>query len=1217
MSQWLGTQVDAHAPRPHRLLRPGPILLLALLAGPAPVLAQTAGSIRGQVTDERGLPLEGATIGVSNAALSVTGRAALSDEEGRFQVGSLPPGADYQLAAIYPGFAGVVLTDIEVLPGQATLVRIGLQKQSDTLQERVQVKAQAPVVNLQDVTGQARFTSEFIDSLPILGRNYQDLLALAPGVSDIDGDGNPNIHGARDTDVITLVDGVSTTDPLTGKIGAQLNIESIQEIEVKTSGAPAEFSRAQGGFATIITKSGGNKFEGTFKFYWRGSSLDGDGAGIDDPTLHGGLGENDLRGTSFNDFLPFLSLSGPIVRDRAWFFLASEYVQLEEPINALSNAFVAGQREFRQFAKATWQAAPNHRLALSLNYDPQEFDSQGLNSFTEPESAYVLRQGGTVLTVKWVAVLSPFVSLETSVSDFDERPSRSPALGPDTNSNGYNWSDRNGNTFSEVKEFDPGEDFDVDGVFDVFERSTLQGGVQVPRDDDGDGRRTPEGACEGFSREDVDCDGRLDSITEDTNGNNRLDAGEDRDRDGHLDLGTEDRNGNNVLDDRPRPAAEYPYGRLQPIPPDRLYTISQQSGITSGPYYQDFTDERTRFTWRQDLGLFVPDFYGSHDMKMGLVLEREAFGRTTEGRPIVAPIFRTPSQGPSTVRAIVPAENRVHNEATAVTGGLYVQDSFKPFPNLSLGLGLRFDREATDSFGFTFFEPSEERTQFDRLNAIIGGEADVGNDLQAGNNDGIISHGIRSDPLFMGSAGVLGIEAVLGPFADPVKVAAVSRMTRHHIVTPIFSEQLQGLFPDLGTGEEVTQARLKSLGIVPQHEEAFRLTNNNLSPRLSVSWDPLSDGRTKVFATWGRYYDKLFLNTVVAEEGPDTINRYYILDPTGVDLPGIPNRQIGQSISKAPPSTTQIDRGLQTPFSDEFTFGFERELAPELALAITYVQRDYRLQLQDVDVNHALRFGSDGRPLDQLGTLPSGTLPANAVRREPDGRPDLYIYNFFFNQVLRVGNYNEATYRGMTLELVKRLSRRWELQGSYTYSRAQGQAEDFQSRLGNDPSTVESEYGYLTYDQRHVVKLNASTFLPRDWQLGVSAAWGSGLPYSIASRFFALDNVDYQQFRTRYGYTGVTNNTPTFITVSRNSLRNDATLMLGARARKNLVLGRTTAGLFIEVFNLLNTDDLHLERYEPVPPNLSDPTSDKSGPLQLDGSRQFGRRFQIGFQVSF
>jgi hypothetical protein len=1188
-------------------------------------LAQTTGSIRGQVTDDRGLPLEGSTIGVSSAGQAVSGRAALTDEEGRFQVVSLPPGDDYQVVAVFPGFAGVVLTDIAVTPGQTALLHITLQKQSEVFQERVEVKAKAPIVSLQDTTGQSRFTSEFIDALPILGRNYQDLLALAPGVSDIDGDGNPNIHGARDTDVVTLVDGVSTTDPLTGKIGAQLNIESIQEIEVKTSGATAEFSRAQGGFANIITKSGGNDFEGTFKLYWRGSRLDGDGAGIDDPRLHAGLGENGLRDVTFSDVLPFLSFSGPIVRDRAWFFLASEYVQVEEPVNALSNAFVAGKREFRQFAKATWQAAPNHRLSLSLNYDPQEYLNQGLNSFTHPESAYVTDQGGTVITAKWVAVLGPFVSLETSVSSFDEHPARSPALEPDTNGNGWMWFDVNGNTFSEIKEFDPGEDYDGDGAFDVFEDTfqrnreldiRLSGGVVVSEDADGDGRLTPVGGCEGALREDVDCDGRLDVVSEDQNGNGVLDPGEDGDRDGHLDLGLEDRNGNNLLDDRPHPAGDYPYGGTRPVAPDRLYTIDQQAGFTRGPYYQDFADDRKRFTWRQDLGVFVPDFYGSHDMKMGLVLEREAFGRTTEGRPIVAPIFRNPNEGPSTVRAIVPADARIHNEATALTGGLYVQDSYKPYPNLSLGVGLRFDREATDSFGYTFFDPAEERAQFDRLDALIGGEAGISNDLQSGNNDGIISYGIQYDPIFSGSGGVIGIPAVIEPFTTPVKVAALSRLTRHHIVAPILSQQLQGLFPGLLEGEDINLALLQDLGITPQREEAFRVTNNNLSPRLSVSWDPVSDGRTKVFATWGRYYDKLFLNTVVAEEGPDTINRYYLLDPTGVDR-GTPNRQIGQSISKAPPSTTQIDRGLQTPFSDEFTFGFERELAPELALSLTYVQRDYRLQLQDIDVNHTLRYGANGRPLDKLGLLPTGQQPANANDREPDGRPDLYIHNFFFNQVLRVGNYNETSYKGVSLELVKRLSRRWEMQGSYTYSRAQGQAEDFQSRLGNDPSTVESEYGYLAFDQRHVVKLNASTYLPRDWQVGVSAAWGSGLPYSIVSRFFALDNVDYQQFRTRYGYTGLENNTPAFIGVSRNSLRNDPTLNVGVRARKNLVLGRTTGGLFLEVFNLLNTDSLRIERYEPIPPNLVDPTSETSGPVQLDGTRQFGRRFQVGFQISF
>lgn len=194
------------------------------------------------------------------------------------------------------------------------------------------------------------------------------------------------------------------------------------------------------------------------------------------------------------------------------------------------------------------------------------------------------------------------------------------------------------------------------------------------------------------------------------------------------------------------------------------------------------------------------------------------------------------------------------------------------------------------------------------------------------------------------------------------------------------------------------------------------------------------------------------------------------------------------------------------------------------------------------------------------------------------------------------------------------------MQGSYTYSRAVGAAEDFQSRLGNDPSTTESEFGYLDYDQRHVVKVHAMTFLPRDWQVGASAAWSSGLPYSVISRFFASDNADYQQFRTRFGYTLVESGiSPRFVPVRRNSGRNEAILDLNLRARKALVIGRTSAALFLEVFNLLNTDDLRVYTYEPTPDvaSITLDTPTPRGALQIDAVRRFGRRFQVGLQIEF
>jgi hypothetical protein len=124
----------------------------------------------------------------------------------------------------------------------------------------------------------------------------------------------------------------------------------------------------------------------------------------------------------------------------------------------------------------------------------------------------------------------------------------------------------------------------------------------------------------------------------------------------------------------------------------------------------------------------------------------------------------------------------------------------------------------------------------------------------------------------------------------------------------------------------------------------------------------------------------------------------------------------------------------------------------------------------------------------------------------------------------------------------------------------------------------------------------------------------------VISRFFASDNADYQQYRTRFGYTLVgIGKEPQFIPVRRNSGRNDSILDINLRARKALVIGRTAAALFFEVFNVLNTDDLRILTYEPTPDilEISLDTRTPQGPLQIDATRRFGRRFQVGVQIEF
>jgi hypothetical protein len=1265
----------------NRQFRMSRIVLPAIvfLAGGIPLLAQTMGEIRGRVLDEAGGPLSGMTVLVASRKAGISDRGALTDGGGAFRVPALPPASDYQVRAAGAGRTTVVISDLDVTAGRPTALTITLPTES-ALREQVKVRATPPVVNPDDTSTTTRFSSEFVDSLPILGRDYQDVLVLAPGVSDVDGDGNPNIHGARDTDVLTIVDGVTTTDPLTGKMGAQLNIESIQEIEVKTTGAGAEFGRAQGGTVNILTKSGGNDFAGSFKFYWRGSALDGDGAGQDDPRLHGGLGNIGLSDLTFNDYLPFLSLGGPLVKDRAWYYMTFEYISKEEPVNALSTAFVTGVREWRQFGKFTWQATPSQRLALSVNHDPQQYLNQGLNSLTAEETGYTLGAGGLLVTLRDTAVLSPTVALEGTIGWFEGKPDFLPNLGPDTNGNGVLFTPRNGDTFNSAFERDSGEDYDGDGHFDIFEDYIPNGhldyvencnfwdyhlqmfvnkcdaGAGNPvifdEDLDHDHRLTPPGGCEGLTREDQDCDGHLDRIDEDLNHNGRFDPGEDLDGDGRFDRGTEDRNGNKQLDDDPFPKTTYPYGHLAPYAPDRDYTVDLIRGAVNGPYFESYDDRRTRGTLRADLSLFTTGF-GTHDLKTGFLVEREGFHRVTDANNIVglrdpgfvtgvpADQFNNPGvtvdcnpyettcsdPGVGRITVSLPLQGEVGQEASGLSAGIYVQDLWHPRPNLSVIAGLRFDRETANSDGYTFFDPRQERVRSDRLTSLAGAER--GKDpVGAGNGDGVVSLGITADPILSDPSTTTWLN---NTYLDPLNRAGITSFTMHRSAVDFQAPILASLFPGLfQPGGQVDREALRQLGVPVQEPEAFTITNNNLSPRLAISWDPTSDGRSKVFASWGRYYDKLFLSSVVGEQGIERLVRYYVYDRDGlapVKVPGaplLPDHHIGSLLSKAPPSITQVDRQLQTPFSDETTIGFERELSPDLGLAVRYIRRQFREQLQDQDLNHQTRINPQtGGLLDEFGakTLVVSETPGlpPTVNRVPDGRPDLFVNDPFFNEVLRVGNYNDARYGAFEIELRRRLSRRWELTGSYAYSRATGQAEDFQSQLGNDPSTTQLEEGYLSFDQRHVVKLNGVAFLPNDWQLGGSTSWSSGLPYSLVSRFYALDDADYQQFRTLFGQVVPGNQGIVFEPERRNSRRNGAVLDVNTRVSKNLVIGRTTAGLSLEVFNLLNRDELVISSIDPSRNAGFQPTGAATygGPLQLDGTRRFGRRWQVGFQISF
>src|SRR5262249_48903311 len=154
------------------------------------------------------------------------------------------------------------------------------------------------------------------------------------------------------------------------------------------------------------------------------------------------------------------------------------------------------------------------------------------------------------------------------------------------------------------------------------------------------------------------------------------------------------------------------------------------------------------------------------------------------------------------------------------------------------------------------------------------------------------------------------------------------------------------------------------------------------------------------------FYGNLFLQTVVAEQGPDYLSTYYVYDADGVANDGLPDGHYGRVISRSPPSASQIDRGLRTPFTDELSLGLQIEIAPNASLGFTYVDRKYRDQLQDIEVNHTVRRPpacavNPTSPIycDDFGTTDPPETANSQFQRRPDGYPDLYIENFNFNQI--------------------------------------------------------------------------------------------------------------------------------------------------------------------------------------------------------------------------
>lgn len=428
-----GTRTKKEKEMNKKIFKASLILILALgLTSASFAQGRQTGSINGTVVDAEGNFLPGCTVTLSGPRLIGT-RSYVTSDTGKFRFPSVAPGRGYELRVELPGFKTSIRKDLIVSVARAITLKVELEM--TTLEEEVTVIAASPVVDIQTSKVSVSYNSDFIASIP-MSRDLYGIQNSIPGAisEGVDYRRTSSILGGTVRSNLYQLDGVPMNDPATFYPMANINVDIYEEIEFGVGSLPAEIGQADSVVVNIVTKSGGNRFSGNISAYFTGDSLVNDLISAEDMEA---VGVNPPR--SFKDYKDgSLSFGGPVIKDRAWFFLNGRRLVWERAnpetydirlakINLREWTFTAAEtqhfdiehEEWLGFGKLTFQLSDNIRYMGMYHwnniYEPV-YQNRTSNSYTfantiswEYENTHV-----TTHQINWVLNQNTFVDVRGS-----------------------------------------------------------------------------------------------------------------------------------------------------------------------------------------------------------------------------------------------------------------------------------------------------------------------------------------------------------------------------------------------------------------------------------------------------------------------------------------------------------------------------------------------------------------------------------------------------------------------------------------------------------------------------------------------------------------------------------------------------------------------------------------------------------------------------------
>jgi hypothetical protein len=268
-----------------------------------------------------------------------------------------------------PGFTTYREDDIQIGAG-ATIERTAVLKVAGVA-ESVAVEGAGSRIEARGSGFGTRFGREDIRTIPTRRTSMFDFIRAAPGISPTSPGGGTSGSGTSTTvsafgsgtnENQFLFDGTNVTCPCNGVARSEPGVEFIQEVQIQSVGASAEFGNVQGAVINVVTRQGGERFFGDVALYGQTAGL------TTQPVLlpmTARAGESGYTRSKYHD--GNTNIGGPLHRERLWFFAGYQYLRDSDSQPGADPAFPRTYEQDKIFAKLTWKLTPGMQLVQSFH----------------------------------------------------------------------------------------------------------------------------------------------------------------------------------------------------------------------------------------------------------------------------------------------------------------------------------------------------------------------------------------------------------------------------------------------------------------------------------------------------------------------------------------------------------------------------------------------------------------------------------------------------------------------------------------------------------------------------------------------------------------------------------------------------------------------------------------------------------------------------------